>query len=112
MRPFPGSGLGIGITSLSAKALSALDVLRRVEDANMVTGVVRVETPFIDSHTVHLGSVLAHDASAEFGICCLCPIEPVVAADCVSTDVRYLKAGMLMRSEEAGVVVQKRSQVQ
>jgi hypothetical protein len=112
MRPFPVSGLGIGITSLSAKALSTLDVLRRIEDADMVTGVVRVETPFIDSHTVHLGSVLAHDAGAEFGICCLCPIEPAVAADCVSADVRYLKAGMLVRSEEAGVVVQKRSQVQ
>ena len=84
------SGLGIGITSLSAKALSSLDVLRRIEDADMVTGVVRVETPFIDGHTVHLGSVLAHDAGAEFGICCLCAIPAVVPADCVSTDVSYL----------------------
>ena len=78
----------------------------------MVTGIVRMETSFINSHTVNLGSVLAHYAGAEFGICSLCPVEPVVAADCVSADVRYLKAGMLVRSKEAGVVLQKRSQVQ
>jgi hypothetical protein len=96
MRPIPVTGLAIGIFSLSAKALSMLDVIRRVEDADMVTGVVLVETPLMDSHPVHFGSVLAHDAGAEFGICCLCPIEPVVAADCVSADVRYLKAGMLV----------------
>jgi hypothetical protein len=90
MRPFPMRGLGVGITCLSAETLSTLDVLRRIEDADMVTGVVRVETSFIDSHTVHLGSVLAHYAGAEFGICCLCLVEPVVATDCVSTDVSYL----------------------
>jgi hypothetical protein len=103
--------LCIGVISFSAKALGSVDVLRRVENADMIAGVVRVQAALIDDDLVKLGSILANDAAAELGICCLCPIEPVVAANCVSADVRYLKAGVLVRSEETGVVVQERAQI-
>ena len=62
-------GLRIRVISFRAQALGSVDVLRRVKNANMIAGVVRVQAALINGDLVKLGSTLANDARAELGVC-------------------------------------------